>query len=71
MSTQEKKLIDDTFFIRKERFLWQTYDKEDNPLVSGLTEESCIQMTHFYLKGIQEGWPESDVTHSGTVGGKL
>jgi len=71
MSTQDPKLIDDAFYVVKERFLYQSFDKEDKRLVSGLTEESVIQTTRFYLKGKQEGWEEPAVVHEGTVGGKL
>ena len=66
----EKKLIDDCFYVEKARFLWHSYDKDGNGLVSALTEDSCISGTRFYLKGRQEGWPETK-TYEGTVGGKL
>lgn len=68
----DKKLIDDVFYI-KEDVLWTSYDKEDKPLVSGLTEHDCITMTRFYLKGKQEGWDDnqSRVVNDGVVGGKL
>jgi len=69
----DKKLIDDAFYVVKARFLWHSYDKDDNGLVSGLTEDICIRMTRFYLKGRQEGWDEntSRVVNDGVVGGKL
>ena len=69
----DKKLIDDAFYVVKARFLWHSYDKEDNGLVSGLTEDICIRMTRFYLKGRQDGWDEetSRVVNDGVVGGKL
>jgi len=69
----EKKLIDDAFYVVKARFLWHSYDKDDNGLVSGLTEDICIRMTRFYLKGRQDGWDEntSRVVNDGVVGGKL
>ena len=69
----DKKLIDDAFYVVKARFLWHSYDKEDNGLVSGLTEDICIRMTRFYLKGRQEGWDAntSRVVNDGVVGGKL
>jgi len=68
----DKKLIDDVFYI-KEDVLWTSYDKEDKPLVSGLTEHDCITMTRFYLKGKQEGWDDnqSRIVNDGVVGGKL
>ena len=68
--SEDKKLIDDCFYVVKARFLWHSYDKEGSGLVSALTEESCIQGTRFYLKGRQEGWPETK-TYEGEVGGKL
>ena len=69
----EKKLIDDCFYVVKARFLWHSYDKEDKGLVSALSEETCIRMTRFYLKGLQDGWDEktSRVVNDGVVGGKL
>ena len=71
MSTQDPKLIDDAFYVKKERFLWHSEDKDGNGLVSALNEKDCTAATRFYLKGKQEGWPEPAVTHEGTVGGKL
>ena len=67
----DKKLIDDAFTVEKARFLWHSYDKDGNGLVSALTEESCISGTRFYLKGKQEGFEKPKVVHEGTVGGKL
>ena len=69
----ERNWIDDCFYVVKARFLWHSYDKEGNGLVSGLTEDICIRMTRFYLKGRQEGWDEktSRVVNDGVVGGKL
>ena len=73
MSTQDQTLIDDAFYVVKERFLYQSFDKEGKRLVAGLTEESVIQTTRFYLKGTQDGWDEetSRVVNDGVVGGKL
>ena len=68
---EEYTWIDNAFRVVKARFLWHSYDKEGNGLVTALTEESCISGARFYLKGRQEGWPEPEVTHEGTVGGKL
>lgn len=67
----EKQLIDDAFYVKQQQWgTWDSYDKEDKPLITSLTEENCIAATRFYLKGIQEGFPETK-THEGTVGGKL
>ena len=69
----ERNWIDDAFYVVKARFLWHSFGKEGNGLVSALTEEQCIKMTRFYLKGKQEGWSEenSRVVNDGVVGGKL
>ena len=69
---QEPKLIDDCFYVAEKKYgLWYSWDKEGCELVTALTEDSCISGTRFYLKGRQEGWPEPEVVHEGTVGGKL
>jgi len=68
----EPKLYDDCFYVeRKQWGTWQSHDKEGKGLVTSLTEEQCVSATRFYLKGRQEGWPEPEVVHEGTVGGKL
>jgi hypothetical protein len=68
----EKTLIDDAFYVKQQRWgTWDSYDKNDNPLVTSLTEEQCISATRFILKGRQEGFSESEKVHEGTVGGKL
>jgi hypothetical protein len=67
----EKKLIDDYFYVEQKKYgLWYSTDKEDNRLITSLTEEQCISGTRFYLKGRQEGWPETK-KYDGQVGGKL
>jgi len=69
---EEKKLIDDCFYVKKGKFLWDSYDLEGKGLVSALTEDQCISGTRFYLKGRQEGWNDANIVkHDGTVGGKL
>lgn len=69
---EEFNWIDDCFRVVKARFLWHSYDKEGNGLVSALTEEYCIRGTRFYLKGKQEGWKDSETKkYAGVVGGKL
>ena len=67
----EQQYYDDAFCVEKTR--WGTYrskDKEDNLLVTSLTEELCISATRFYLKGKQEGFDETN-SYDGVVGGKL
>lgn len=68
----EVEWIDDCFRVYKTRFnLWHSASKDGTELVSSLTEEACIAMTRFYLKGKQEGWDGNDTKYDGTVGGKL
>lgn len=70
----ENKVYDDSFTIEKMR--WGTYTSvglDGKRLITSLTEELCISATRFYLKGLQEGWPEEadGVSYDGYVGGKL
>jgi hypothetical protein len=42
----EKKLIDDCFYIEKARWdVYHSYDKEEKRLITSLTEEGCINAT--------------------------
>jgi len=67
----EKKLIDDCFYVEERKWgTWDSTDLEGKGLVTSLTENECISATRFYLKGRQEGWPETR-TYEGQVGGKL
>ena len=67
----EKKLIDDCFYVEQKKWgTWDSTDKDGNGLITSLTEDQCIAATRFYLKGRQEGWPETR-TYEGQVGGKL
>lgn len=53
---EESKLIDDCFYVKEREWgTWDSYDKEGKCLITSLTEESCINATRFYLKGLQEG----------------
>ena len=67
----EEFWIDDCFRVNKDRFLWKSYLKDGTELVSGLSKETVIHSTRFYLKGKQEGFPEPSSVHEGIVGGKL
>jgi hypothetical protein len=68
----EPKLYDNCFYVQQKKYgLWYSNDVEGNGLITSLTEEQCISATRFYLKGRQEGWPEPEKVHEGTVGGKL
>jgi hypothetical protein len=67
----EHTWIDDTFRVTQTRWkTWRSYSKDGSELITSLTEEQCIVATRFYMKGLQEGFPEAKA-HEGTVGGKL
>ena len=67
----DNELIDETFYVKQQRWgTWDSYDKDGKGLVTSLTQDECIKATRFYLKGRQEGFPESS-TYEGQVGGKL
>jgi hypothetical protein len=67
----ENNLIDDAFFVKQQKWgTWDSYDKDGKPLITSLTEDTCIEATRFYLKGRQEGFAESK-SYEGEVGGKL
>jgi hypothetical protein len=69
--SEEKNLIDGAFYVKKQRWgTWDSYDKEDKPILTSLTEDICVSATRFYLKGRQEGFPESQ-TYKSVVDGKL
>lgn len=64
--------IDDCFRVEEKKYgTWDSYDKEGKGIITALTEEDCIQATRFYLKGQQDGWPESEKTYESVIGGKL
>lgn len=68
------ELIDESFYLKKTKYdLWHSFDKDDKPLITAMTEEQCISGTRFYLKGLQEGWTQEEnvVKYDGIVGGKL
>jgi hypothetical protein len=73
MSNQQERIFYDegAFYLNKTSYgLWHSFDKHEKPLITSLTEEECIRTTRWYLKGLQEGFPEAQ-THEGVVGGKL
>jgi hypothetical protein len=71
MIMEELNLIDDAFYVKQQRWgTWDSYDKDGKGLVTSLTKEQCVAATRFYLKGRQEGFPESK-SYEGEVGGKL
>jgi hypothetical protein len=70
--------IDDVFYVKNQRWgTWVSYDKEDKPIITSLTEEQCISATRFYLKFRQENQfksknSENEVSkYSGTMDYKL
>ncbi len=71
---EEFEWIDNCFRVYKTEYgLWHSAMKDGEELVTSLTEDICIRMTRFYLKGRQEGWSSgnSRVVNDGVVGGKL
>jgi hypothetical protein len=67
----EKTLIDDCFFVEQKKWgTWDSYNKDGKCLITSLTEQSCIDATRYYMKGLQEGFAEVN-SHQGTVDGKL
>ena len=70
-----KELIDDVFYVEEQRWgTWNSYNKEGKALLTSLTEEACIRATRFYLKGMQEGWNNTESvvkSENSVVGGKL
>ena len=70
----EVNWIDNCFRIYKRRSgLYSTVTKEGRELLTGLTEESTIRMTRWYLKSEQDGSlnEHSRIIGDATVGGKL
>jgi hypothetical protein len=69
----EIEWIDDCFRLEQKKWgTWESFDKNGKSIITALTEESCLNGTRFYLKGVQDGWKDcKSVSHEGTVGGKL
>ena len=69
----EKKLIDDCFYVEKQKWgTWDSTDKEGNKLVTSLTEDACVSASRYYLKLSQEKrLNEVGVSYSSVVDGKL
>ena len=70
----EYQWIDDCFRVEESRLkTWRSFNKDGGAIVTSLTEELCINVTRFYLKGKQDGSfaNESTVKYEGTVSGKL
>lgn len=69
----EKKLIDDAFYVERQRWgTWDSFTVDGKPILTSPSEEACVHATRFYLKGLQEGWSEDNsIKYDGVVGGKL
>jgi len=65
--------IDGCFTVDKARWgTFRSFDSEGKALVTSPTEEACVEVTRFYLKGLQEGWDDYNaVKHEGSVSQKL
>ncbi len=57
----DKNFYDDnSFYVEKKR--WGTYQShypDGKGIITSLTEELCISATRWYLKGLQEGFNET------------
>ena len=72
LDKQNHELIDEAFYVEQStRKTWKSYDKDGNPLVTSLSQETCIAATRFYCKGLQEGFGESATSYDSQVRGKL
>ena len=71
LDVDDTHFIDGAFTVDKARWgTWRSFDREGKEIITALTEEQCVSATRWYLKCLQEGFPETK-THEGTVGGKL
>ena len=72
MELNLENLYDDAFYVEQSNWkTWKSFDKDGNPLVTSLTQETCIAATRFYCKGLQEGFGEGTTSYEGSVAGKL
>lgn len=76
--TSEVEWVDDTFYVKEQRWgTWVSYGKDDQSIITSLTQEQCISATRFYLKFKQENKFESNDNeenvsrYSGTMDYKL
>ena len=66
------KKMPDCFTVEKTSFgLYTSRSEDGKELVTSATEETCRAMTHFYLKGLQDGFTKAEFIYTSTVGGKL
>jgi len=68
-----KQLIDEAFYVEESAWkTWNSYDKDEKPLVTSLTSDACIAATRYYLKLKQENFlNDIGVSYSSVVDGKL
>ena len=62
------------FRVAQKRFgTWDSFSEDGSCLVTGLTKESVVGGTKFYLEGKATNWANavSSDSYDGTVGGKL
>lgn len=66
------KLIDDCFTVVPSNLgTWRSFDENGKEIITALTEEKCILATRWYMKCLQEGFPEDAGAYESFVGGKL
>jgi hypothetical protein len=69
---EDVTIIDDAFWVKRQR--WGTFvsvGADDLQIITALTEELCISSTRWYLKCLQEGFPDDSKSYDSFVGGKL
>jgi hypothetical protein len=71
--TKSKKAKEDDFTVEKTPHgLYTSCNKDGKPMVTSATEEQCRALTHFYLKGLQDGGFTTEApSYAGVVAGKL
>ena len=60
--------------VAQKRFgTWDSYDENGSCIITGLTKESVVGGTQFYLEGVATNWANCTTSQQfdGTVGGKL
>mgnify|MGYP007049633908 CR=1 FL=1 len=71
---EDVAVIDDAFWVKRQR--WGTFvsvNPDGKEIITALTEGTCIEATRWLLKFRQENGfgHNTEVTYTGTVGGKL
>ena len=66
------KLIDDCFTVIESKLgTWHSFDGNGKEIITALTEEKCITATRWYMKCLQEGFPEEAGAYESFMEGKL